>query len=93
MRLQALNALYHSPVSLPPVRQEILAFLRGEGTIGIEEEPPPERVYPPVAAMDLDRLLDVLGTEASTFCQVERRRPTAIQVEPPIPRRTEPPLP
>jgi mannosyl-3-phosphoglycerate synthase len=71
MRLQALNVLYHSPVCLPAVREMIVEFLIGQGALLPGEEPPRERFYPPVGTLALDRLFDVLNTEAETFHQVE----------------------
>lgn len=66
MRLQALNVLYHSGICLPPVRAAIREFLGLDG----DAELPPERVYPPVGTFALDRLLDVLTSEARSFRQV-----------------------
>jgi mannosyl-3-phosphoglycerate synthase len=87
MRLQALNVLYHSPVSLPPVRQAIIDFLTSQGALAPGQEPPRERIYPPLGTLALDRLLDVLNTEANSFRQVEGRRPPAVvQMTSPIPR-------
>jgi mannosyl-3-phosphoglycerate synthase len=71
MRMQALNVLYHSPVCLPAVREAIVEFLLAQGALLPGEEPPRERFYPPVGTLALDRLFDVLGTEADTFHQVE----------------------
>lgn len=86
MRMQALNVLYHSPVCLPQVRAAILGFLRGQGVLGPDEEPPRERIYPPVGSLALDRLFDVMATEATTFRQVERRLPAGVHREPAIQR-------
>lgn len=70
MRLQALNVLYHSPVCLPSVRSDILDFLVGQGVLSPGEEPPRERIYPPVGALALDRLCDMLTTEAHSLRQL-----------------------
>jgi mannosyl-3-phosphoglycerate synthase len=70
MRMQALNVLYHSPVSLPAVREAILEFMVAQGQLAPGEEPPRERIYPPVGSLDLDLLRDVLETEASTFREI-----------------------
>jgi mannosyl-3-phosphoglycerate synthase len=86
MRIQALNVLYHSPICLPQVREAILAFLRGQGALGPHDEPPRERIYPPVGVLAMDRLFDVLVTEARTFRQVERRLPAGVRREPAIQR-------
>ncbi len=66
MRLQALHVLYHSGISLPPVREAIRQFL------GLPDgvEPPRERVYPPVGTLALDRLIGVLTSEARSFRQI-----------------------
>jgi mannosyl-3-phosphoglycerate synthase len=69
MRLQALNVLYHSPVCLPSVRSDILDFLVGQGEIAPGGEPNRERTYPPVGTLALDRLCDVVLTEAHTLRQ------------------------
>jgi mannosyl-3-phosphoglycerate synthase len=84
MRLQALNVLYHSSVCLPPVREAIREFL----ALAPDLEPPQERVYPPVGALALDQLLDVLTSEARTFRQIERCLPEGVRTDPPI-RRPE----
>jgi mannosyl-3-phosphoglycerate synthase len=86
MRLQALNVLYHSPVSLPPVRAAIMDFLTSQGALAPGQEPPKERVYPPLSNLALDRFLDVLSTEATSFRQVEGRRPAGVRMASPIPR-------
>ena len=86
MRLQALNVLYHSSVCLPPVRAAIREFLTEQGALAPGAEPPRERVYPPVGALALDQLLDVLTSEARTFRQIERRLPEGVRTDPPIRR-------
>jgi mannosyl-3-phosphoglycerate synthase len=70
MRLQALNVLYHSPVCLPSVRSDILDFLVAQGALAPGEEPPRERIYPPVGGLALDRFCDMLTTEAHTLRQL-----------------------
>jgi mannosyl-3-phosphoglycerate synthase len=70
MRMQALNVLYHSPVSLPAVREAIADFMVAQGELAPGEEPPRERIYPPVGSLDRDLLRDVLDTEARTFHQI-----------------------
>lgn len=69
MRLQALNVLYHSPVCLPSVRSDILDFLVAQGALAPGEEPPRERIYPPVGALALDRLCDMVLSEAHSLRQ------------------------
>ncbi|MEO3748379.1 mannosyl-3-phosphoglycerate synthase [Plantactinospora sp. B5E13] len=70
MRMQALNVLYHSPVSLPPVRQAILDFMVAQNAVAPGEEPPRERIYPPVGSLAFDLLRDGLESEAETFRQL-----------------------
>jgi mannosyl-3-phosphoglycerate synthase len=93
MRMQALNVLYHSPVTLPQVREAILEFMRGQGGLGPDGEPPKERIYPPVGSLAMDRLFDVLDAEATTFRQVESRLPAGVLRHPPILRAQVPDLP
>jgi mannosyl-3-phosphoglycerate synthase len=88
MRLQALNVVYHSPVCLPAVRDEIREFLTAQGALAPEAEPPRERIYPPVGALALDQMLDVLASEARTFRQIERNLPAGVLTDPPIRRST-----
>jgi mannosyl-3-phosphoglycerate synthase len=73
MRMQALNVLYHSPVALPAVREAILEFMVSEGALAPGQEPPRERIYPPVGSLAFDTFLDALGSEATSFRQVGRR--------------------
>jgi mannosyl-3-phosphoglycerate synthase len=69
MRLQALNVLYHSPVCLPSVRSDIIDFLISQGELTPGQEPPRERIYQPVGTLALDRLCDVILTEAHSLRQ------------------------
>jgi mannosyl-3-phosphoglycerate synthase len=86
MRLQALNVLYHSPVCLPAVREDIGEFMHTQGALEPGLQPPRERVYPPLSSLALERVLDVLITEAESFRQVERRFPAGVRLETPINR-------
>src|SRR5689334_3720988 len=86
MRLQALNVLYHSPVCLPEVRRAIVEFMTAQGALAPGEEPAHERTYPPLSMLALDRLLDGLTTEATSFRQVEGRLAAGVLMDPPIPR-------
>ncbi|HEY7226160.1 MAG TPA: mannosyl-3-phosphoglycerate synthase [Micromonosporaceae bacterium] len=86
MRNQALNALFHSPICPPSVRDAIQDFLVAERTIGPGAQPPSERIYPPVASMALDIFHDELVAEAATFRQVLRRVPVAMVDASPIRR-------
>ncbi|MGH3678782.1 MAG: mannosyl-3-phosphoglycerate synthase [Natronosporangium sp.] len=70
MRMQALNVLYHSQVCLPSVRSDILDFLVSQGELAPGVEPPRERIYPPVGTLALDRLHDVVTTEAHSLRQI-----------------------
>jgi mannosyl-3-phosphoglycerate synthase len=81
MRLQALHVLYHSAVCLPSVRTDILNFLVGQGLLAPGQEPPRERIYPPVGRLALDRLCDVLLAEAHTLRQFpggDRTEPSSL---------------
>lgn len=69
MRLQALNVLYHSAVCLPSVQADIVDFLQGQGVLAPGAVPPRERIYPAVGSLALDRLCDVLLTEAYSLRQ------------------------
>jgi mannosyl-3-phosphoglycerate synthase len=70
MRMQALNVLYHSRVALPAVREAILEFMIEQGALEPGQEPPRERIYPPVGSLALDLLRDSLEAEAATFHQL-----------------------
>jgi mannosyl-3-phosphoglycerate synthase len=86
MRMQALNVLYHSEVTLPPVRQAILDFMVAQGALEIGQEPPRERVYPPVGTLALDLLYDALDAEAQSFRQLDGRAVAGLPPAPPIVR-------
>ncbi|MFI5888939.1 mannosyl-3-phosphoglycerate synthase [Actinoplanes sp. NPDC051513] len=90
MRMQALNVLYHSPVTLPAVRQAIADFMVEQGALGIGQEPPRERVYPPVGTLDLDLLYDALDAEALSFRQPDGRAASGLSAAPPIDRAAIP---
>ncbi|MFI5844945.1 mannosyl-3-phosphoglycerate synthase [Catenuloplanes sp. NPDC051500] len=64
-----LGALYHSPVTPPVVREEIVRFLADRGL----SQPRPEWIYPPLAALDFDLLKEVLAREAGTFREIDGR--------------------
>lgn len=89
MRMQALNALYHSPVALPGVRREIIDLMVAEGALAGGEEPPQERIYPPVGSLALDVFLDTLVAEAQTLRQVEPLIPVGRQAAAPVLRWSE----
>ena len=70
MRMQALNVLYHSPVTLPAVREAVLEFMVEQGALEPGQEPPRERVYAPVGSLALDLLHDALDAEATSFRRI-----------------------
>jgi len=90
MRMQALNVVYHSPVTLPAVRQAIIEFMVAQGALTVGQEPPRERVYPPVGSLDLDLLYDGLDAEALSFRQLDGRAAAGLSPSPPIDRATIP---
>ena len=90
MRMQALNVVYHSPVTLPAVRQAILEFMIAQGALEPGQEPPRERVYPPVGSLDLDLLYDGLDAEALSFRQLDGRAAAGLSPNPPIDRSAIP---
>ena len=90
MRMQALNVVYHSPVTLPAVRRAILEFMIAQGALETGQEPPRERVYPPVGSLDLDLLYDGLDAEALSFRQLDGRAMAGLSANPPINRSAIP---
>jgi mannosyl-3-phosphoglycerate synthase len=90
MRMQALNVVYHSPVTLPAVRQAIIEFMVAQGALEVGQEPQRERVYPPVGSLDLDLLYDGLDAEALSFRQLDGRAAAGLSASPPIDRDTIP---
>jgi mannosyl-3-phosphoglycerate synthase len=90
MRMQALNVIYHSPVTLPAVRQAIVEFMVAEGALTVGQEPPRERIYPPVGSLDLDLLYDALDAEALSFRQPDGRAEAGLSPAPPIDRNAIP---
>jgi mannosyl-3-phosphoglycerate synthase len=86
MRMQAPNVLYHSAVTLPAVRQAILDFMASQGVLDVGQEPPRERVYPPVGTLALDLLYDALDAEAQSFRQFDGRAAAGLTPAPPIER-------
>ena len=51
------------------MRADILDFLVAQGALAPGEEPPRERIYPPVGALALDRLCDMVLSEAHSLRQ------------------------
>ncbi|GGL11095.1 mannosyl-3-phosphoglycerate synthase [Mangrovihabitans endophyticus] len=86
MRMQALNVLYHSAVTLPSVRQAIIEFMVAQGALETGQEPPRERVYPPVGTLALDLLYDALDAEAQSFREFDGRSMAGLPQAPPIER-------
>ena len=86
MRMQALNVLYHSEVTLPSVRRAILDFMVAQGVLEVGRQPPRERVYPPVGTLALDLLYDALDAEAQSFRQLDGRAAAGLPAAPPIER-------
>jgi mannosyl-3-phosphoglycerate synthase len=92
MRMQALNVVYHSPVTLPALRAAILEFMVAQGALQPGQAPPRERVYPPVGSLALDLLYDALDAEATSFRQLDGRPAAGLPPEPPIDRNRIPQL-
>lgn len=90
MRMQALNVLYHSAVTLPATRQAIADFMVSQGVLTAGQEPPRERVYPPVGTLDLDLLYDALDAEAISFRQPDGLAWAGLAAAPPIDRSAIP---
>jgi mannosyl-3-phosphoglycerate synthase len=90
MRMQALNVIYHSPVTLPTVRHAIAEFMVSQGALTEGQEPPRERIYPPVGSLDLDLLYDALDAEALSFRQPDGRAEAGLSPAPPIDRNAIP---
>jgi mannosyl-3-phosphoglycerate synthase len=86
MRMQALNVLYHSAVTLPAIRTAILDFMVAQGVLEPGQEPPRERVYPPVGTLALDLLYDALQTESQSFREFDGRAAAGLPPAPPIDR-------
>jgi mannosyl-3-phosphoglycerate synthase len=76
MRIQALNALFHSPICTQGVREEILSFLREHQQLGPNDEPAQERIYPAIETMDSSVFASVLAEQATTFRQLREERIT-----------------
>jgi mannosyl-3-phosphoglycerate synthase len=86
MRMQALNVLYHSEVTLPAVRRAIAEFMVAQGALEAGQEPPRERIYPPVGTLALDLLYDALDAEAQSFRQLDGQVSAGLPAAPPIER-------
>lgn len=93
MRLQALNVLYHSPICLDAVREEIVELLREQGVLSEDELPPEEGTYPPLVDLDWETFLRVLESDAKTFQQIQRAVAAGVVVEKPIPTPSDAAVP
>jgi mannosyl-3-phosphoglycerate synthase len=61
-----------------------------QGVVEAGQEPPRERVYPPVGTPALDLLYDTLDTEAQSFRQLDGRAAAGLAGAPPIARHEIP---
>ena len=73
-------------VTLPAVRQAIVDFMVAQGALEPGQEPPRERIYPPVGTLALDLLYDALDAEAQSFRQLDGRAAAGLPAAPPIDR-------
>lgn len=84
MRLQALHALYHSPICTDTVRDEIISFLRKQERIDFDEEPPKELIYPPLDQIDMEVFGQILTEKSESFQQIRERFTHGTSSAPPI---------
>lgn len=84
MRLQALHALYHSPICTDTVREDIAKFLRKQEQMEYDEEPPKELIYPSLDVLDMDVFGGTLSEQGETFAQVSERLTHRTVGDPPI---------
>ena len=61
-----------------------MQFLIDQDVIQPGQEPPMERVYPPLENLDLAAFGQALSERAESFTQVHRRKVSGITVEAPI---------
>jgi mannosyl-3-phosphoglycerate synthase len=61
-----------------------------QGALTVGQEPPRERIYPPVGSLDLDLLYDALDAEALSFRQPDGRAEAGLSAAPPIDRNAIP---
>jgi mannosyl-3-phosphoglycerate synthase len=61
-----------------------------QGVLEVGQEPPRERVYPPVGTLALDLLYDALDAEAQTFRQYDGRAAAGLPAAPPVDRNKIP---
>ncbi|OHE98511.1 mannosyl-3-phosphoglycerate synthase [Colletotrichum orchidophilum] len=65
MRAQALNMLYHSPMTPLPMKAALRKWMEDEGVLEPGQTPPRERVYPALGELDMARLGDILAAEST----------------------------
>ena len=74
MQLQGLKAMYHSSVTPPALRAQLLRYMTenlGCSVDALSGEPPRERTYPPLAeALNFSAFADALGSHASDLRQI-----------------------
>lgn len=74
MSFEALQAVYHSPICPPALKEELLKEMRTLNYIKKNEEPPPLVYYPPLTQVDL-----------AGFCETLRNEPYADLLCVPLP--------
>ncbi|KAK9784007.1 putative Mannosyl-3-phosphoglycerate synthase [Seiridium cardinale] len=67
MRAQALNMLYHSPITPQSMKQALLKWMLDAKVLAPGETPPVERVYPAIEELDMVKLNSVLHAEAASL--------------------------
>jgi mannosyl-3-phosphoglycerate synthase len=65
MRLQALDALFHSRICPESVRRELAEYLETEAGLAPGSSPEPPPVYPPIATADISRFVAALSDAAT----------------------------
>ena len=73
MQLQALKAMYHSPITPPALRAQLLHHMTENLGCDVDAlgEPPRERTYPPLAeALNLGVFADVLVARSTSLRQI-----------------------
>lgn len=70
MQLQGLNVLYHSPLTPPALKADLLKFMVEQGSLEEGQLPPSQPLYPPVGSMDFDVLYNFLIGKAESLRQI-----------------------
>lgn len=78
MSFEALQAVYHSPICPPSLKEELLQEMRSLNFIKEDEEPAPLICYPPLTQVDL-----------ACFCETLRNEPYADLLCAPSPAKDE----